>query len=282
METSKFKSHSLDRVMFEFFMALLGVGILASCSDDEKTVSKSPVVFVHGAWQADYVWEQTEDDLETEGYKVTAVNLLGHGDDTTPAAKIGFRDYVNAVKAAISEYDEPVVLVGHSLGGAIITQAATEVPQKISKLVYVAGFIPESGKTTLDYSLMDHASLLPPALEFSPDHTLAGLKDPEINLPAIFCQDGTKDQKQFLLENYKAEPTAPLSDTLKYKASDYAGAGKKYYIYTTEDKAITYSFQQQMAAAAGVTNIYRIVAGHSPFISKQVEFTAILKEIFNK
>jgi pimeloyl-ACP methyl ester carboxylesterase len=237
---------------------------------------------VHGAWQASYVWDQTKADLTAAGYTVTVVKLPGHGDDTTPAYQVSFQAYVEEVKKAINSYKEPVILVGHSLGGAVITQTAAEIPQKIKKLVYVAGFIPQSGKSVLDYSQMDSSSLLPPALQLSDDQTLAGIVNPENNLSKIFCQDGTAAQKQFLAERYKAEPTIPLGTPLNYKTEDYNAAGTKYYIHTTQDNTITYSFQQRMAKEAGITNTYTINSGHSPFISKSPELTKLLKEIFIK
>src|ERR1043165_5046814 len=151
---------------------------------------KTPIVLVHGAWQGDYVWEQTRAILIAEGYRVSVVKLPGHGNDTTPAHQVSLQAYVSEVKNAINEYNEPVILVGHSLGGGIVTQTAAELPQKINKLVYVAGYIPESGKSVLDYSMMDTASPLPPLIRLSDDQTQAAIAEPEVNLATIFCQDG--------------------------------------------------------------------------------------------
>lgn len=280
MKKSKIKSQSLKTIS-KIVLLLFTTISSASCSDDDDATSKkSPIVLVHGAWQASYVWDQTEADLKAAGYTVAVVKLPGHGDDTTPAYQVSFQMYVDEVKKAINAYNEPVILIGHSLGGAVITQTASEVPQKVKKLIYVAGFIPQSGKSVLDYSQMDTSSLLPPALQLSDDQTLAGIVNPEINLPKIFCQDGTAAQKQFLVARYKAEPTIPLGTPLNYKTADYNAAGQKYYIHTTEDNTITYSFQQQMAKEAGITNTYTINSGHSPFISKSDELTKLLKEIF--
>lgn len=278
MKTVKIKGLS------RLFMVLVTAFTFASCSNDDNNTEfpKAPVVLVHGAWQGDYIWNQTKSDLIAAGYRVSVVKLPGHGDNNTPAHQISFQDYVNQVTNAINAYDEPVILVGHSLGGAVITQTASQLPQKISKLVYIAGFIPKSGKSVLDYSLMDTNSLLGPSLQLSEDQTLAGIVDPETNLTNIFCQDGTIAQKQFLVERYKAEPTIPLATPLNYTIADYNEAGEKYYIYTTSDQTITYPFQQQMAADADITNTYTINSGHSPFISKSEKLTSILKGIFKK
>lgn len=256
--------------------------LFASCSagdDAGNPITQSPIILVHGAWQGDYVWVQTKANLTGAGYRVKVVTLPGHGTENTPANQVTFQSYVNEVKKAIDAFNEPVMLVGHSLGGAIITQTAAELPQKIGKLVYVAGFIPESGKSVLDYSMKDSTSLLPAALRLSEDQTEAGIADPAVNLPKIFCQDGTAIQQKFLVDLYKAEPTIPLGTPLNYQLNNYQAAGKKYYIHTTADQTITYGFQQKMASAAGITNTYTINAGHSPFISRPNELTEILRKI---
>jgi pimeloyl-ACP methyl ester carboxylesterase len=263
---------------------LVSLLFLMSCSDNDGEnypveLQKSPVVLVHGAWQAAYAWEEVKNNLVSEGYEVKVVNLKGHGDDQTPVGNLSFDGYVQQVKDAVNTFDKPVILVGHSLGGAVITQTAAGLPNKISKLIYVAGFIPKSGKSVLDYSLLDSGSLLGPLLEFNADQTLAGVVNPTVNFTNIFVQDGTEQQKQFVLGKYKAEPVAPLATPLNYTLTNYQAAGKKYYIFTTADHAISYGFQQQMASDAGISSTFTINTGHSPFVSKPNELSQILKEI---
>jgi pimeloyl-ACP methyl ester carboxylesterase len=275
MKNLKLSSLLQGKTLLKLFVILFSLGLLISCSNDDRDlISKSPVVLVHGSWQSVSEWEQTKNNLTAKGYQVTVVNLPGHGEDNTPASQVEFVDYVNTVKAAVNSYNQPVILVGHSFGGAIITQLAAEIPNKIKKLVYVAGYIPVSGKSVLDYAMMDQGSLLGPALQHEPaaDGTL-GLSNPKADLTNIFCQDGTSEQKQFLLNNYRAEPFAPFLYPLDYQLADYNKAGKKYYIYTTEDRAISYPFQQQMVATFGITNTYSMSTGHSPFVSQATEFT---------
>lgn len=282
MNPFKNKTKKLIRLFLGLSLVLVSMIAFASCSDDDDAVpgaERSPVVLVHGAWQASFAWEQIKNNLVADGYDVTVINLEGHGEDDTPVSGLSFTGYANQVKEAITSFDKPVILVGHSLGGAIITQVASEMPAKINKLVYVAGFIPQNGKSVLDYAGMDSGSLLGPVLEFNQDHTSAGLVDPELNFPEVFIQDGTEAQKQFVLSHYKAEPVAPLATPLKYTLENYNSAGRKYYVFTTMDNAISYPFQQQMATEAGITKNFTIQTGHSPFISKPNELTSILQDI---
>lgn len=262
-------------------VVVVGMMILASCSKDDDAgqhEQKSPVVLVHGAWQTSYAWEQVQANLLSDGFQMTVINLKGDGEDNTPVNELSFAGYIDQVKAVINSFNEPVILVGHSLGGAIITQTTSEIPGKIAKLVYVAGFIPQTGKSVLDYAL-DAGSILGPVLTFNADQTLAGLVNPEVNFPTVFIQDGTDEQKQFVLDHYRAEPVIPLATSLNYTAESYTAIEKKYYVFTIEDNAISYPFQQQMATDASITKTFTINTGHSPFISKPTKLTAILNTI---
>ncbi|OQP43009.1 hypothetical protein A4H97_12745 [Niastella yeongjuensis] len=257
--------------------------VLNSCSKEhDNSVSEdhhSTFVLVHGAWQASFVWDKVKKALEDEGNTVVLVELLGHGNDHTPVSEITFDKYVKQVTNVIDSLNTPVVLVGHSLGGAIVTQAACKVPQKIAKLVYVAGFIPKSGNSVFEYSAMDSETLIPSALGFSADGSTVTIANPEENMREIFCKDGSVEDINLLVEKLRPEPVVAAGTPLDYSSDTYSAIANKYFIYTTEDKAISYPFQQQMVSEAHITNTYEIQAGHSPFLSRPTELVAILNKI---
>jgi len=265
---------------------LVFVLILNSCSKDNddsvKQEHHSTFVLVHGAWQASFVWNKVKASLEAEGNTVVLVELAGHGNDQTPVSEITFDGYVKQVTDVIEGLNTPVVLVGHSLGGAIVTQAATKIPQKIEKLIYVAGFIPKSGSSVFDYSAMDSETLIPSALEFSADGSTVTIANAETNMRKIFCNDGSNEDINLLVNKLRPEPVVAAGTPLNYNKDTYNTIVNKYYIYTTEDKAISYPFQQQMASEANITNTYKIEAGHSPFLSKPNELVQIINTIVKK
>ncbi|ASK28834.1 alpha/beta hydrolase [Chryseobacterium sp. T16E-39] len=260
--------------------------LLNSCSkDDDDTIKPehhSTFVLVHGAWQASFVWNKVKTSLEAQGNKVILVELAGHGNDQTPVSQVTFNGYVKQVTDVIEGLNTPVVLVGHSLGGAIVTQAATKLPQRIEKLIYVAGFIPKSGSSVFDYSAMDAGTLIPTALEFSADGSTVTIAKPETNLREIFCKDGSAEDNKLLVDNLRPEPVVAAGTPLNYSKDIYNAIANKYYIYTTQDKAISYDFQQQMVSEAKITNTYKIDAGHSPFLSKPNELVEIFNTIIKK
>lgn len=76
------------------------------------------------------------------------MTLPGHSDaDSATAGGASLADYVAAVDAKLDETGTPALLVGHSMGGVVITQTAEEHPEKIRALVYLSAYLPENGKS---------------------------------------------------------------------------------------------------------------------------------------
>ena len=92
-------------------------------------------VLVHGSWHGSWCWCRVVPELEALGHRVLALDLPGHGDDATPVARITLAAYAECVAAVVRGAAEPVVLVGHSFGGIVISQAAELIPERISRLV---------------------------------------------------------------------------------------------------------------------------------------------------
>ena len=92
-------------------------------------------VLVHGAWHGAWAWDEVTPLLEAEGHTVDALDLPGHGDDRSPVSEMTLEGNVNRILERIDAAGEPVVLLGHSMGGMSVTQAAEHVPERISRLV---------------------------------------------------------------------------------------------------------------------------------------------------
>ncbi len=84
--------------------------------------------------------------------------------------------YVNQVVEAAEAMEGQIVLVGHSLAGAIISQVAERIPEKIERLVYVAAMLPRNGETVMDLMGSDEGGELLPKIIFSEDQSFATLK----------------------------------------------------------------------------------------------------------
>lgn len=117
--------------------AMILVALLSSAAAAEEKVQKT-VVLVHGAFADGSSWDKVIPLLQAKGLKVVAVQ--------NPLTSLA--DDVAATKRALDAQTGPVILVGHSWGGTVITEAG--VHDKVAALVYVAAFAPDAGESTND------------------------------------------------------------------------------------------------------------------------------------
>ncbi|HEY5406176.1 MAG TPA: alpha/beta fold hydrolase [Ginsengibacter sp.] len=249
----------------------------AGCSKNQ-TLSSNTFVLVHGSWQAPYVWNTVKSELEKAGQKVIVVELPAHGNDFTSPAEVSIDVYRDKVISAINNTNSKVILVGHSLGGMVVSAVAEKTPSKIKKLIYIAGFVPVSGQTLIELAGEDAQSLLGPALISSKDQLLLDVRQDAIT--SIFCQDGSDAVKKLVLDNYRSEPAIPFTNPVTVTDANF-GTVDKYYIHTLQDHAIGIDLQNKMANAAHITKTFSLNTGHSPFLTQPDEVTKLLLQIAN-
>lgn len=207
------------------------------------------IVLVHGAFADGSGWEAVYKILSKKGYNVSVV-----GNPNT-----GLADDVAATKRVIARQTGPVILVGHSYGGAIITEAGND--PKVAGLVYIAAFAPDA-----DESLLKLLQSGPPAPN-------SGILPPDANgyiwydsakYHSGFCADLSKEQAAFLCASQ-----VPVSASV-FTATFAAPAWKTkptWYIVATEDQTIPPDGERFMAKRAGA-KVTEIKASHLVFISQ--------------
>lgn len=262
------------RVMQWLLIAFIAIAF-SGCSTYHLP-SSNTFVLVHGAWQAPYVWNTVKATLEKAGQKVIVVELPAHGDDYTSPANVSIDVYRDKVIAAILKTQEQVILVGHSMGGIVVSAVAEQIPGKIKKLVYIGAFLPANGQSLLDLANQDAQSLLGPSLIPSADQLTLDVKHDDIT--SIFCQDGNDEVKQLVLKNFRIEPAIPFTNPVTLTDANF-GRVDKYYIHTLQDHAVGIDLQNRMANAAHITKTYSVNTGHSPFLTQPEEVIKILLQI---
>ncbi len=106
------------------------------------------ILLVHGAWQSTVCWEDVISTLAALGKYGVAVKLTGLGSDTRRLAQdTRLSTHIDDVVNAIDSADRPCLLVGHSYGGMVVTGACEQRPDRVLGVVYVDGFVPESGQS---------------------------------------------------------------------------------------------------------------------------------------
>ncbi|UFH57247.1 alpha/beta fold hydrolase [Spirosoma sp. KNUC1025] len=250
----------------------------ASC-DDHKTEapSKPTFVFVHGTFADDYAWHLVKPKLERAGYQVVAFNLPAHGTDQTPAEQANFDVYVNTVAERINAISGKVVLLGHSMGGMVVTQVAEKIPAKIEKLVYLCAFLPKNGENLYELASSDTESLIGPNLHPEQNGLVASL--PPNILVQVFAVDASEEIQKVVAKT-RPEPLAVFQATAKLTEENF-GKIPKYYIKTLKDQGVGPALQQRMIDGypGKIAKVFTMNTSHSPYWAKPDELVSILKEI---
>jgi pimeloyl-ACP methyl ester carboxylesterase len=247
-------------------LALLGFAAIA-----QTTAKKNEtIVLVHGAWADASAWHGVTPLLQAKGYEVVEVNLPGHGKDETSFGAITLQSYVDAVTKAIGT-KKNVILVGHSMGGLVISQTAEAIPGQIKELVFLSAFLPRNGESLLSLAKQDADSHIGKYLTIDEKNGTAVIA--KEGIAEVFALDAPAEVQQYLVANTKPEPLGPLVTPVSLTESNF-GKVKKVYIYTTLDNAVSFNAQKAMVKNTAVSKEYTIASSHTPFISS----AAILAE----
>jgi pimeloyl-ACP methyl ester carboxylesterase len=221
-------------------------------------------VLVHGAGSGAWVWHKIAPRLEAQGHRVITLDLPGHGLNPLPLAEVTLDRYVAAVCDCLRAQPEPVILVGHSLGGAVITQAAEHCPDRIATLVYLAGYLLRDGESALAITQADSESLLLANAVFSEDQLAATFR-PEA-LQEIGYADCTVEDMALVRSLLAPQALAPLATPVHLTAEN-AGRVPKVYITCRQDRAIGPAAQQRMIAATPCDRVFELNTSHNPYLS---------------
>jgi pimeloyl-ACP methyl ester carboxylesterase len=270
------KKTKMKKAVISLLSTAVAVSIASGCVNNKTQPPPQTYVLVHGAWQAPYAWDSVQADLSKNGNKVIVVELPGHGADTTAPHLLSIDVYRDKVIDAMSKTDSNVVLVGHSMGGMVITAVAEKIPGKIKKLVYIGAFLPASGQSLTALAYSDPESKLGPLLTPSADQLTLDVKRDSITY--LFINDGSPAEKQRVLDNYRAEPAIPFTNKATLTKENF-GTVDKAYIKTLQDIVISPGMQDRMIAAAGITAVYTVNTSHSPFLAQPHVLSDVLREV---
>lgn len=235
---------------------------------------KQRIVLVHGAWMDASAWYKVKSQLENKGYEVITLDLPGHGADTTAYQNITLDSYVNAVKHAIGD-TKNVILVGHSMAGIVISQVAEQIPSQISKLVYVAAYLPQNGETLYGISQQDKDSHVGKYWrQDDPAHYSPAFIAKE-GIKEIFAADAPDTDVQNLIAHHKADALGPMTTPISLTSVNF-GSVKKVYIHTAKDNAISYALQQIMVGKTPVNATYTLNTSHSPFFCEPQQLADLI------
>ena len=225
-------------------------------------------VLVHGAWHGAWCWQKLTPLLQAQGHRVIAPDLLGLGEDQTPLPQATLAAWTAQICRILDAQPEPVILVGHSRGGLVISEVAEQRPDKIKKLVYLTAMLIESGESGLGTFGKIGPSPLQDYLVVAPDAVSMTVKE-EGYKPSFYgmCSDADVALAKRLC---RPEPLEPSNAPLRLSAERY-GRVPRVYIECLRDGAITPAMQKAMYAALPCAQVIAMDSDHSPFFSAPAE-----------
>ncbi len=231
-------------------------------SPNRKITVMSLFVLIHGSGHGGWCWDKVSPLLKNAGHVVLAPDLPGSGNDHTPLSTISLESYVTCVCRILDAQDQPVILVGHSLGGITITQTAERRSNKIKALVYLAAFLLRNGERCLD--IEDPDSLARKNMVFSGDGISKKLRSDSVK--EVLYGDCADEDVARVLPLLVPEPLQIASTPMVISENNF-GRVARYYIECLQDRAITPWCQRNMYRAQPCREVFSLRTSHSPFFS---------------
>jgi pimeloyl-ACP methyl ester carboxylesterase len=217
------------------------------------------IVLVHGGFVDGAGWEGVYKILKKDGYNVSIVQ-----NPTTSLA-----DDVATTKRTLAAQDGPTILVGHSYGGAVITEAGND--PKVAALVYITAFAPDKGESV--------ASLIKDPPPGAPVPPILPPQDGYLFLDkakfaASFAADVEADKAAFMADSQVPWGVEALSGTI----SEPAWKTKpSWYLLVTEDRMIPLAAQRAMSQRAGAV-VVEVKGSHAIYVSKPEAVAALIEQ----
>ena len=221
--------------------------------------SSGTVVLVHGGFVDGSGWQGVYDHLKNDGYNVAVVQ--------NPTMSL--EGDVAATNMIINAQDEPVILVGHSYGGAVITEAGTN--PNVMALVYIAAFAPDKGES-VNTLIADPPPGAPVPPILPPRDGFLFLDREKFH--SSFAADVSDELAAFMADSQVPWGVGALSGTI----TEPAWRSKpSWYLLTTEDRMIPAPAQRQMSERAGST-VVEVAASHSVYVSQPAAVVELIEK----
>ncbi|MBU0668535.1 MAG: alpha/beta hydrolase [Alphaproteobacteria bacterium] len=244
--------------------ALLVLSVITAAQSSESSASEaapaqSPhIVLVHGAFADGSGWRGVYDDLTARGYRVTIVQ--------NPLTSLA--DDVAATRRVLDRQEGPVVLVGHSWGGTVITEAG--VHPKVSALVYVSALSPDAGETTAQQY---DGYTTPPEFVIDTHEDGFGFIEAE-NFRAGFAADATQRDAAFLRDSQVPINMSAFGTVLENAAWR---SKPSWAVIATEDRAFDQRMLHDMAERIGA-KVTEVAASHAVFMTQPKVVADVIDE----
>src|SRR5499425_3700484 len=246
----------MKKIGILLFATVLSLGSTAFAQTGASLKTKPTIVFVHGLWADGSSWSKVINPLVDQGYKVIAVQ-----NPTTSLA-----DDVEATKRAIDRADGDVVLVGHSWGGSVISEAGAD--PRVKALVYIAAFAPDKGETAGSLGDSVAPTILPGFLENANGYLTLSRE----GVVKAFATDLNPKEQDLV---YAVQPPASQKVFGDVGVNAAWRTKPSWFVVASEDNAINPELEKRMAKRANAkTTILK--TSHVAMLSKPNEVLDVI------
>jgi len=229
-----------------------------------------PVVLVHGAWHGAWCWAGLQHALDELGVASLAVDLPGHGASTQPLSDL-YGD-AHHVASVLAQLGTPAILVGHSYGGAAITEAASHFGD-VAHLAYLTAFALEQGESIMSFLTSQPPAAVALSNAIVPWGTGSSVIDP-LQAVASFYADCPPAVATAAIARLSPQPMVTFTDGISGSPRSTIAST---YVRCLRDAAIHISHQDVMAARCDT--VHTLDSDHSPFASHIGETAAIIRAL---
>lgn len=239
-----------------------------------RRCTTSVFVLIHGAWHGAWCWESVAGRLHRRGHTVAAPDLPGHGEDRTPAGRVTMQTCTDYVTSLLDRLPEPAVLVGHSFGGAVVSQVAELRPDAVASTIYLCAFLLRDGQSVWRHGLPSPRSPGAGPLVLRPENLVVDRAEGTVDLDRSVVAGGfyagcRPADRERALARWRPEPLAPLQTPLVL--SENFARVPRGYICTLDDRVVPPAAQRRMCRATPCRRVVELDSGHSPFLSAPAE-----------
>ncbi len=232
----------------------------------------SNYLLIHGACHGAWCWYKVIPLLEKNGHTVHALDMPGYGRDKTPIPEVNFEMIVQYVCGFLDKQVKPVILVGHSWGGHVISQVAEYRPEKVRLLVYLSAFLVAPEEFPQQQLQQFYESELVKNFVMSEDNSYATLNVDDVK--EIIYHDCSEED--VTLAKLLLVPQPIASNGRVATTDENYGRIPRVYIECLQDSALLPSLQKWMYTHVPCEKVISMNTSHSPFFSAPDELAAHL------
>jgi pimeloyl-ACP methyl ester carboxylesterase len=192
-----------------------------------------------------------------------------------PISEISLQLYADSVRKELDKIAEPVIVVGHSFAGYIISLTAEDSTNYIEKLVFVASVIPYDRKPAFQIFQEDEGSELLASMTISEDESYATLGRQAIK--DVIMTGATDEQVDYALPKFVKQATKPFFEVINTEAN-FEGVPKAY-VETTKDRVISLEAQRKIQKETRISEVVTLEDGHVPLVTGPENLGKALNQI---